>query len=242
MTILHQLRLLARKIGLEVNRYTPLTSQNARILRLLQYHKIDLVLDVGANDGGYGKELKQAGFEGSILSFEPLIEPYERLKTTARKYNNWYVAPRMALGDKDGEIEINVSRNSTSSSILPMEKLHSDAAPSSEYMSKQMTRIQRLDKLDHAIIKSGKRNFLKIDTQGYEENVLDGASDRLSEIHGVQIEMSIEPLYQGQVLYQDLIWRLNSAGFNLWNIKPGFSDPKSGRLLQMDGVFFRANV
>jgi len=239
VTILHQLRLAARNVGLDINRYNPLTSQSARIVSLLQHHAIDLVLDVGANDGGYGKDLRQAGFKGSILSFEPLVEPHERLNSTAIKYQNWHVAPRMALGAENGEIEINVSENSTSSSILQMEKMHSDAAPTSKYMSKQVTRVQRLDNFDHELIIDCKAKFLKIDTQGYEKNVLDGAAGLLSEIHGIQIEMSLVPLYKGQALYQELIHRLSSAGFYLWNIVPGFSDPKSGRLLQMDGVFFR---
>lgn len=242
MTVLHQLRLAARKVGLDINRYNPLTSQSARIVSLLQHHAIDLVLDVGANDGGYGKDLRQAGFKGSILSFEPLVEPHERLNSTAATYQNWHVAPRMALGAEDGEIEINVSENSTSSSILPMEKLHSDAAPTSQYMSKQITRVQRLDKFDHELINNCKIKFLKIDTQGYEKNVLDGAAGLLTEIRGIQIEMSLVPLYQGQALYEELIQRLSSAGFDLWNVVPGFSDPKTGRLLQMDGVFFRSGV
>lgn len=242
MTFLHQLRLAARSIGLEVNRYNPLTSQSARIVSLMNYHKIDLVLDVGANDGGYGKDLRQSGFKDSILSFEPLVEPHERLSSTAIKYQNWHVAPRMALGAENGEIEINVSENSTSSSILKMEKMHSDAAPKSHYMSKQITRLQRLDDFDHELIRNCKTKFLKIDTQGYEKNVLDGVAGLLPEIHGIQIEMSLVPLYQGQALYQELIQRLSSEGFKLWNVVPGFSDPKSGRLLQMDGVFFRSDV
>lgn len=240
MTILHQIRLLARNIGLEVNRYNPLTSQEARIVSLLQHHKIDLVLDVGANDGGYGKDLRQAGFKGAILSFEPLFEPHERLKSTASRYHNWHVAPRMALGDNDGEIEINVSENSKSSSILLMKKLHSDVVPSSKYVSKQIVRIQRLDHFECDLVKNYKLKFLKIDTQGYEKNVLDGAAGLLHEIHGIQIEMSLAPLYQGQSLYMEIVKILSSNGFDLWNIVPGFSDPKSGRLLQMDGIFFRS--
>lgn len=242
MTVLHQLRLAARSVGLEINRYNPLTSQSARIVSMLHRNNIDLVLDIGANDGGYGKDLRQSGFKGSILSFEPLMEPHERLTSTAIKFLNWHVAPRMALGAENGEIEINVSENSTSSSILQMEKMHSDAAPESHYVSKQITRLQRLDNFDHKLIRDSRNKFLKIDTQGYEKNVLDGATGLFPEIHGIQIEMSLVPLYQGQLLYQELIQVLSSMGFNLWNIVPGFSDSTSGRLLQMDGIFFRSEV
>lgn len=242
MTVLHQLRLAVRHLGLEVNRYNRLTSQSARIVSLLQHHNIDLVLDVGANDGGYGKDLRQAGFAEAILSFEPLIEPHVRLISTAAKYQNWHVASRMALGAEDGEVEINVAGNSTSSSIMAMEKLHSDAAPTSQYVSKQTTLVKRLDGIDHELMKSCSRKFLKIDTQGYEKNVLDGSINLLPVIRGIQIEMSLVPLYQGQSLYGELMQRLGAAGFDLWNVVPGFSDPKSGRLLQMDGIFFRSNI
>lgn len=241
MTVLHKIRIAARHVGLDINRYNPLTSQSARIVSLLQHHKIDLVLDVGANDGGYGKELRQSGFKGSILSFEPLQDPYERLKITALAYSDWHVAPRMALGSQEGEMEINVSANSTSSSILPMEKIHCDAAPSSKYMAKQKISVQRLDKFEHILFKKGTNKFLKIDTQGYERSVIEGASGFLHDLKGIQVEMSLVSLYKGQALYEEIIEILKLSGFELWNIVPGFSDSMSGRLLQMDGIFFRSS-
>jgi hypothetical protein len=82
--------------------------------------------------------------------------------------------------------------------------------------------------------------MLKIDTQGYEMAVLRGAEKMLPRLAGVQLELSLAPLYEGQTLYLELIDWLRARGFDLWSVIPGFVDPSSGRMLQFDGVFFRA--
>ena len=83
-----------------------------------------------------------------------------------------------------------------------------------------------------------KRNiFLKIDTQGYEWEVLNGASDIMSNITGALIELSLVSLYEGGKLWNEVISRMESYGFKLWNIQPDFTDPRNGRTLQVDGIF-----
>ena len=69
--------------------------------------------------------------------------------------------------------------------------------------------------------------------------ILRGAKSLLPRVRGVQLELSIEPLYVGQTLYLDTIKFLQLHGFTLWNVIPGFSDNVTGRMLQMDGTFFR---
>ena len=61
----------------------------------------------------------------------------------------------------------------------------------------------------------------------------------LPQLAGIQVEMSLEPLYQGQMLWRDLMAMIEASGFQLWSIVPGFFDQQSGRLLQCDGIFFR---
>jgi len=240
MTILHAIRQLARKAGLEVNRYNPVQSQQARAIRLLAHHGVDTVLDVGANDGGYGRYLREGGYEGSILSFEPLGDAHRALMEAAADDARWHVATRMALGSGDGEVEINVAGNSTSSSILPMQELHAQAAPQSRYVGTEPVPLHRLDGISHPVIEKSQSLFLKIDTQGYELPVLQGADALLPRLQGVQLELSLAPLYEGQALYREIIDWLNARGFALWNVIPGFTDKDSGRMLQMDGVFFRS--
>ena len=81
--------------------------------------------------------------------------------------------------------------------------------------------------------------FLKIDTQGFEWQVLDGASETLAHVKGVLCELSLVPLYEGQKLWMDLIQRLEREGFTLWSIQKGFTDPRDGRTLQVNAIFFR---
>jgi FkbM family methyltransferase len=239
MTIKHRVKQLALKLGVEMHWYDPAQSQDARLLKLLDYHGIDSVIDVGANNGGYGQLLREGGYKGSILSFEPLAEAHAQLSAAAAKSRNWHVAPRMALGAEQGEVEINVAGNSTSSSVLPMEESHASAEPSSRYVGVQRVPLRRLDSVEHEVIRQGKSILLKIDTQGYEMPVLLGAGTLLDRACGLQLELSLAPLYDGQILYRELIDWLGEKGFELWSVMPGFVQKSSGRMLQMDGVFFR---
>ena len=81
--------------------------------------------------------------------------------------------------------------------------------------------------------------FIKIDVQGYEWEVLRGAEKLINELKGIQIELSLLPLYDGQKLYKEIMEYIYDCHFKLYMIYPGFTDQKNGRMLQMDGVFFR---
>lgn len=239
MTIMNKVKQLALKMGVEMHWYNPAQSQVARLFKVLSHHGIDTIIDVGANDGGYGRFLRTGGFKGSILSFEPLEDAHKQLCVAAAKSKNWHVAPRMALGAEDGDVEINVAGNSTSSSVLPMENTHVTAAPQSRYVGVQRVPLRRLDSVQHDVIRQAKSMLLKIDTQGYEMPVLIGAEPILDKVNGLQIELSLIPLYDGQILYREMVGWLSDKGFDLWSVMPGFVDAHSGRMLQMDGVFFR---
>lgn len=78
-----------------------------------------------------------------------------------------------------------------------------------------------------------------MDTQGYEDRVLNGPEGILDRIVGIQLELSLIPLYEEQCLYDEMIVRLQNKGFDLWSIIPVFINPKSGRLFQVDATFFR---
>lgn len=240
MSIKHALKMTALRLGIEVNRYNAVESTEARLLALLNTHDIDTVIDVGANDGGYGRLLRRGGYDGAILSFEPLEQAHASLLLATRDDTGWHVAPRMALGKEHTEVDIHVAGNSASSSILPMNPTHEQAAPESRYVGVQRVPVRRLDEVRHAALDNGRRLFLKVDTQGYEMMVLEGSDRLLDRVAGIQLELSVTPLYEGQTLYQSMIQWLHARGFELWNLIPGFVDPASARMLQFDGVFFRS--
>jgi FkbM family methyltransferase len=239
MSLLHNLRLFTRKLGVDVSRYKIEGTQEGNLVKLFKTHNIDLILDVGANDGGYGSAIRKAGYVGSIISFEPLTVAHDKLCDNSKSDQHWEVAPRMAIGSENGDIKINIAGNSTSSSLLEMEALHKKSQPNSTYIDEEDVRITRLDDFRHDLITNKRNLFLKIDTQGYESEVLKGAEKTLGSITGVQLELSLFPLYRGQVLYQELMTNLIDLGFELNRLIPGFTDHATGKMLQMDGVFIR---
>jgi len=148
------------------------------------------------------------------------------------------VHPRCAVGAAAGSIEINISENSVSSSVLPILGDHVSAAPGSRYVGREKVPVITLDSLQSTM--SLRDAFLKIDTQGFEAEVLKGARQILPTLVGLQIECSVAPLYLGQADFLELLATVRDAGFQVWSLDPGFRDRASGRLLQFDAVFFRA--
>ena len=239
MSTLSKMRIMFKKFGIEINRFNASQSQAARTGLQFASHGVDCVIDVGANDGGYGEFIRSTGFKGNIVSFEPQVVAHQKLIIKSRNDKLWHIPPPMALGEIESELEINVAGNSTSSSILRMLPSHILSAPESRFIGKEKVIIHRLDKIDHLVINSSKRIYLKIDTQGYEMSVLEGSQGIMNKVEGVQLEMSVIPLYEGQVIYQDLLSWLTKAGFELWGVEPGFMDKATGRMLQFDGIFFK---
>jgi len=229
----------ARDLGVDIRRYNPRNSEAARILAMLAHFEIDLVLDVGANEGQYARMLREAGYAGRILSFEPLSAAHAKLMQSKGTDSLWEVAPQAAVSDRTGEVEINISANSVSSSLQPMLEAHLQSAPGSHYVATERVPTIRLDDLKHEFVAAARHTFLKIDTQGHEGAVLAGGESMLRHVKGVQIEMSLVPLYEGQALYLETIQTLLAKGFELWGLLPGFMDASSGRQLQVDGIFFR---
>jgi FkbM family methyltransferase len=210
-----------------------------QLIRGFDAFGIDLVFDVGANVGQFAQQIRAGGFRGRIVSFEPLSAAHVRLQTAAEKDGAWTVHPRCALGDFDGTTEINIAGNSVSSSVLAMSETHSAAAPGSAYVGREAVDVFRLDALAPAYLADAHRPFLKIDTQGFEWQVLLGARDTVPRLQGLLCELSLVVLYDGQRLWREMIDHLEAAGFTLWGLQPAFMDAR-GRNLQVDAIFFRA--
>ena len=229
---------LFHSVGLKISKYP--TGDLKRRLQIINHFKIDLIFDVGANIGQYAILMRKLGFKGKIISFEPRLEAYEKMVKKSTKDKGW-IAVHSALGNEDGKTEINVAGNLFSSSILDMKCTHLKSAPESAYTGNEEINISKLDSIFTNYVKEKDQVWLKIDTQGFEKSVLDGAENSLSRISGIQLEMSLTQLYEGELLYMDMIKHLESKGYTLYSLEAGFSDPKSGRLLQVDGIFFKEN-
>jgi FkbM family methyltransferase len=231
---------LIHSFGFDLHRLQPHANPAYQLVRGLQRFGIERILDVGANTGQFSLELRSLGFRGHIVSFEPLSAAHAGLVVAAKSDRNWDVHRRCAVGDRDGEVEINIAGNSVSSSILPMLESHASAAQGSAYVGAERVPLVKLDTVAPAYLADERAAFLKIDTQGFEWHVIEGATQVLPKFRGVLCELSLVPLYEGQHLWMDLVGRLQHAGFTLWSLQPGFTDPRDGRTLQLDAIFFRA--
>lgn len=239
--VLEQLiRRTANRFGIDIHRRRLQTPESVRLAAMLASQGVDLVFDVGANVGQFAQSVRAAGYEGRLVSFEPLSTAHAQLLRVSQGDVQWEVAPRVAVGAHEGEIDIHVAANSFSSSALEMLDSHSKAAPGSAYVGSERVRLLRLDTLAPDYLRPDTVPFIKIDTQGYEDKVLNGATDLLGRVSGLQLELSFVPLCEGQQLFDPLVERLRALGFSIWAIWPGLCDPRSGRMLQVDAVFFRS--
>lgn len=220
-----------RDMGLELSWYP--------VPRLFSSIRPDVVLDIGANVGQFADEIRRAGFRGRIVSFEPLSSAHRQLLERCRRDRGWCVAPRMAIGSTDEETTIHVAGNSFSSSLLPMEALHEQVAPGSRYIAKERVTVRRLDSVFDSFVKDGESVLLKMDVQGFERQVLEGARESMPRIGAIQLEAALAPLYEGEATLLELVRLVVDRGYELWSITPGLIDHRSGRLLQADCVFVK---
>ncbi len=206
------------------------------------YFYIDIVFDIGANEGQYAIDLRTKGFNGRIVSFEPLPAAHEIISSNCAADSLWTLHKRVAVGARSGVSKLNVAGNSMSSSLLPMLTSHLAAAPESAYVGATEVDVITLDSVFEHYAKGHNRVAVKLDTQGFEFEVLSGASDSLGKITSFVLELSTIPLYENERTYEWFFEFFRENGFSLWCLSPGFSDKKTGRLLQFDACFVKNDL
>ncbi len=232
-------RAILRKAGLEISRIERFRTSASRRAVMMMHHEIQTVLDVGANIGDYGAELREWGFHGRILAFEPTSAAFRVLANRAADDGLWRVF-NCAIGAEEGVAEINVaSNNGASSSLMPMLASHRQSAPDVSYVATEKTAVKTLDAALAGLLSPTETLMLKIDTQGFEHMVLSGAATTLEQIRLIECELSLVPLYDGQLLFHAMLDLLGNLGFQPVQFSPGFSNSGSGHCLQVDGVFAR---
>lgn len=209
-----------------------------RRTRLLNHFGITKILDVGANTGQYAQELRKVKFEGTIVSFEPISSVFEELQRNMAG-DSKSVLKNFALGDKNETKTINIAKNLASSSFFSRTKYFEEIAAQTEYISEEKVEIKVLDSIFDSICDKNDVVFLKLDTQGYEKNILNGARESLKKVKGVQIELALKPTYEDAPNFKEILKIMEDAGFTLYSLEEGFEDNNSGRLLEVDGIFFR---
>lgn len=209
-----------------------------RFMHMLRQRAVADVLDIGANTGQFGDDVRACGYTGRIISVEPLGQAYERLVEHVRTDPNWHTE-RAAVSRTSGTLTMNVSANSVSSSALPILERHTVAAPSSQYVTSEDVPATTVDDLVARHRIGPASALLKVDVQGYEMPVFEGAAATLSQFAMVRTELSLVSLYEGQALLPEVVEHLRGHGLALWSVEPGFTEPGTRRMLQVDGVFVR---
>jgi FkbM family methyltransferase len=198
---------------------------------------IRTVLDVGAHDGESAMQFRAMLPEAMIYSFEPLRDCFARLESVVAGKDLHRVF-NLALGSACGRSEIHRSEYSASSSLLPMADLHKSAYPFSAGSTSETIEVQTLDALAPSL---GLQPpiLMKIDTQGFEKQVLIGAEATLPGIKLLIVETSFGELYQGQPRFPEIYRMLEGAGFEYRGSWDQFLSPKDGTPLQQDAIFLR---
>jgi FkbM family methyltransferase len=198
----------------------------------------DLVFDVGANIGDYALQLRSRGYAGRIVSFEPLTEVFEELSKRAKSEGKW-TALNLALGQEVGEFEINIGDYTVTSSFRCVTDSHAETHAWARSSCKQTAKMTRLDDIFDHHARPDDRVVLKMDVQGFEDQVLRGGLKSLPRISGIQTEMAIVPTYSGQTDMLSQIRWLEGVGFKLVDLVNG-TRADDGYLIEVDGFFVRA--
>jgi FkbM family methyltransferase len=232
---------MIRSLGVDIVKYPYYVNyrDQRHYQQLLSHYGIDLIFDVGANIGQYASEVFQHGYAGRIVSFEPMTKEYEILSQAAKSNPKWIVAPKMAMGAREGVIDFNISENSVSSSILKANDYGLGFDPTIQYVASEQVRLATIAGIFSEYSQNAKNIFLKIDVQGYEEEVILGAKDVMDRFKGLHTEFSLKPLYEKEKEMIDIFNLISSFGFKPHYFLPHVSIDSIGRLMQIDGVFYR---
>lgn len=237
----HISRLLASPPQVASTRYGGPTWEQRR-QRLFETLGTDLVLDVGANAGQYGVEIRRSGYAGRIVSFEPASETFARLREATRQDPLW-TARQLALGSEAGTATLNVAANEgKSSSFLDQRDVTFGTTATMRYVGTETVEVSTLDTIGPDVASEHDRIVLKVDVQGLELEVLGGAGSFLEHVQAIETELSLYPMYEDQPDWRQLCDRTQELGFVFFAVDPGYSDPESGRLVEMDGLFVREEL
>jgi FkbM family methyltransferase len=230
-------RSAARALGFEVTRYLPRNFTHLRRVELLRSGRASVLVDAGAADGGWAEQCRRSGFTGRIVSIEPRSAAFAELERRSAADPDWTIH-RVALGSEPGTVDLHVSPEGMASSVLPLGR-QVEIEPSHAYIATETVPLARLDDLSG--IREDDAAYLKVDVQGYELPVLEGAAATIGRAAAVELELSFVPLYEGQALAHDLMGWLDGRGFRLASIEVSWRDRTTGDVLLANGIFLPAS-
>lgn len=194
------------------------------------------ILDIGANVGQFSGEMLDIFPNAQIYAFEPVVNCYQKLEKISNK-SNFHPLP-FALGNKNGEAEINVSSYSPSSSLLNMANLHKNIFPHTAGIHKEIIQIRLLDDIARELdVKI--HLLIKMDVQGYEKEVILGGQETFRKASVVISETSFVSLYESQPLAHEIRKLLLELGFTYRGFLNQKKNPQTGEILFEDSLFIK---
>jgi FkbM family methyltransferase len=199
---------------------------------------IRTVLDIGAHRGEFSSAIRALLPEAQIYAFEPLPDCCRELARRFGANGSFEVFP-VAIGAAHDRITLWRSSYPKSSSVLPMADLHKHSFPWSAGTTPLAVEMRALDEYLEQL-KLTEKVLLKIDVQGYEAQVLNGAKELLKRVAYLLLEVSFQPLYEGQGAFAEIHAFLQSAGFSYSGNLEQLLSPLDGSVLQADALFVRS--
>lgn len=227
-----------RHLGYDLVQYPSRETYGEHIRELVKILEIDLVLDVGAHHGEYGLFLRELGYAGRIISFEPVTVNFDVIAQRCAHDPTWQ-AYNLALGSEDADRSMNVMSNSFLNSFLaPNEARWLDG---NRVERIDTVTVRRLDGLfDQMLNDVGARSvFLKMDTQGWDLEVLRGANACISRIGAVQSEIPLKTIYKGMPSFMEVITECNRLGLDITGMFPVSRDTNNLAIVEFDCVMAR---
>lgn len=217
-------------------RFFPAASvDSARPLYWLRDFDVDSIIDIGSNEGQFAQTIRRVFPETNLFCFEPLKQPHDILHNKMSLLGSIRIF-QCALGQADGQAEMHHCQFSPSSSLLEMDKLHKDAFPNTVNSVKETVLIRRLDSIP-SIRTECQKPFIKVDTQGYEMNVILGGIETFRRAPIIMIEVSYYMLYKNQPLFDEIYGKLKDLGFYFAGNVDQLNDPSTSKPLQADAIF-----
>jgi FkbM family methyltransferase len=237
-----------RRAGFDVGRWPRRPDGDVlgwTLAAVLAAHRVNCVLDVGANRGQFGQQIRTLGYAGRIVSFEPSPAVFQALSSVAARDGQWEVRP-LALGAKPGEAELHMHVDSVFDSLHG--NVAKDAQPDSigsfDEFAEVATATVTVSTLaieypESVAGLSEPRVLLKSDTQGNDLDVIAGAAGLPPGVVAVLVELSVQAIYEGQPRMARMIDVLQEEGFTPVAFQPVSRSLDNLRVVEFDGLFMR---
>jgi FkbM family methyltransferase len=214
-----------------------------RVKTIIEKYQINLVIDVGANEGQFASELRRNGYQGKIISFEPISSAFAKLKAVASNDRHWDVY-NFALGTENTEQKIYISDDSCFTSFLKSNDwCEQEFGEGSLGKIEETVIVRRLDQVLNEIVDNLDRSriYLKMDTQGYDLKVFAGLGNMHERILALQSEISVLPIYQGMPHFTDSISCFEQAGFEIAGMYPVSTEKAGLRTVEFDCLMVKSS-